>query len=572
MVAISENAQRRLTVQTVEIAPNTTAIRSLDWDRDRFDIEFGLQNGTTYNSYLIKGEKIVLVDTSHQKFRDLYLNTLKTLVNPKAIDYIIVSHTEPDHSGLVEDVLQLAPRATVLASKIALQFLDNLVHDPFSKRIVKSGDRINIGKGHEIEFVSAPNLHWPDTIFSYDRHTQLLYTCDAFGMHYCSDETFDKDLEAIEADFRFYYDCLMGPNARSLLSAMKKMGELGDIKIIANGHGPLLYHHLPVLRDCYHNWSQKQAKKETTIGFFYVFDYGHSERLVQAISQGILKSEVGIEIIDIATADVQEVNELAGRCAGIVVGMPPSDNIAAQAAIGSLLSVVKSNQLVGFFECFGGDDDPIAPLRKKFIDLGIKEAFPAVKVKQTPDDALFRELEESGTDMGQLVVRARNIKQIKSIDVNLEKALGRISNGLYIITTAKGETKTGMLASWVAQASLQPLGFTIAVAKERAIESFLQVGDRFVLNVLEEGNYKDLKKHFLKRMLPGCDRFVTVNHQTANNGCPILTDALAYMECEVLSTMECSDHFIMYCSVTDGRVSKPEGMTAVRHRKVGNYY
>ncbi len=102
-----------------------------------------------------------------------------------------------------------------------------------------------------MEFVSAPNLHWPDTIFSFDRKTQVLYTCDAFGMHYCSDETFDKDLEAIEADFRFYYDCLMGPNSRSLLNAMKKMGELGDIKIIANGHGPLLYHHLDILRGCY---------------------------------------------------------------------------------------------------------------------------------------------------------------------------------------------------------------------------------------------------------------------------------------------------------------------------------
>ena len=131
MVALKENAQKRLTVQTVEIAPNTTAIRSLDWDRDRFDIEFGLQNGTTYNSYLIKGERIALVDTSHRKFRDLYLDTLKGLVNPKAIDYVIVSHTEPDHSGLVEDVLQIAPRATVLASKVALQFLENLVQVTF---------------------------------------------------------------------------------------------------------------------------------------------------------------------------------------------------------------------------------------------------------------------------------------------------------------------------------------------------------------------------------------------------------------------------------------------------------
>ncbi|CCH65577.1 Diflavin flavoprotein A 1 [Richelia intracellularis HM01] len=572
MVALSENAQRRLTIQTVEIATNTTAIRSLDWDRDRFDIEFGLQNGTTYNSYLIKGEKNVLVDTSHQKFRDLYLNALKSLVNLKAIDYIIVSHTEPDHSGVIEDVLQLAPRATVLASKIALQFLDNLVHDPFSKRIVKSGDRINIGKGHEIEFVSAPNLHWPDTIFSYDHQTQVLYTCDAFGMHYCSEDTFDKDLEAIEADFRFYYDCLMGPNARSLINAMKKMGQLGDIKIIANGHGPLLYHHLDIWREFYRSWSQKQAKKETTVGVFYVADYGYSDRLAQSISRGIQKSEVNVEFIDIATKCVQEVNELALRSAGIVIGMPSSDNAAAHAAISSLLAVINNHQFVGFFESFGGDDEPISPLRKKFIDLGVKEAFPAIKVKHTPNDSLFRELEECGTDMGQLIVRARNIKQIKSIDVNLEKALGRISNGIYILTIAKNGSQTGMLVSWVAQASLQPLGFTVAIAKVRVIESMLQIGDHFVLNVLEEGNYKDLKRHFLKRLLPGYDRFANINTQTAQNGSPILTSALAYMECKVINIMECSDHFIMYCSVENGRVSKPEGITAVRHRKVGNYY
>jgi flavorubredoxin/flavin reductase (DIM6/NTAB) family NADH-FMN oxidoreductase RutF len=572
MVALTENVQRRLTVQTVEIAPNTTAIRSLDWDRDRFDIEFGLQNGTTYNSYLIKGEKIVLVDTSHGKFRDLYLETLKTLVNPKAIDYIIVSHTEPDHSGLVEDVLQLAPRATVLASKVALQFLENLVHDPFSKRIVKSGDKVDLGDGHVIEFVSAPNLHWPDTIFSFDRKTKTLFTCDAFGMHYCSDDTFDVDLEAIEPDFRFYYDCLMGPNARSLVNAMKKMSELGEIKMIANGHGPLLYHHLDFLRERYHNWSQVQAKAETTIGFFYVSEYAYSDRLAHAISHGIQKTGVGVEVLDLATAEVQEIQELAGRAAGIIIGMPPSSNIAAQAGISSLLAVTGEKQVVGLFESFGGEDEPIDTLRRQFTEQGIKEGFPAIKIKETPSPATYQLCEEAGVDMGQLLVRERNIKQVKSLDVNMEKALGRISNGLYIITSHKNGTKSAMLASWVAQASLQPLGFTVAVAKDRAIESFMQVGDKFVLNVLEENNYKELKRHFLKRLLPGADRFADVKTQTAKNGSPILTDALAYMECEIVSNMECSDHWLMYCIVKDGRVSKPEGMTAVRHRKVGNYY
>ena len=572
MVAISEKVEPRLTIQTVEIAPNTTAIRSLDWDRDRFDIEFGLQNGTTYNSYLIRGEQTVLIDTSHQKFRQLYLDTLKGLVNPKTIDYIIVSHTEPDHSGLVEDVLQLAPRATVLASKVALQFLEGLVHDPFSKRIVKSGDRINIGQGHEIEFVSAPNLHWPDTIFSFDRKTQILYTCDAFGMHFCDHRTFDEDLEAIEADFRFYYDCLMGPNARSLLNAMKRMGELGNIQIIANGHGPLLYHHLDVLTEYYQNWSQRQAKTETTVGLFYVSGYGYSEQLAHAIGDGLQKAGVGSEVVDLHTADFQEIQELAGRASGLIIGMPPTSSIVAQAGISSLLAVAKNKQVVGLFECYGGDDEPIDTLRRKFIDLGIKEAFPAIRIKEIPNEATYQICTEAGTDLGQKVVRERNIKQIKSLDVNMEKALGRISSGLYIVTAKKGEISGAMMASWVAQASFQPLGFTISVAKDRAIDNLLQIGDRFVINVLEEGNYQDLKKHFLKRLLPGADRFAGVKTQTAKNGSPILTDALAYMECEVVSNIECSDHWILYCIVEDGKVSKPDALTAVRHRKVGNYY
>ena len=105
------------------IVPGTRAIRSLDWDRDRFDIEFGLQNGTTYNSFLIQCEQTALVDTSHEKFRQLYLDIVMGLINPTQLNYLIVSHREPDHSGLVKDILALAPQVTVIGSKVAIQFL-----------------------------------------------------------------------------------------------------------------------------------------------------------------------------------------------------------------------------------------------------------------------------------------------------------------------------------------------------------------------------------------------------------------------------------------------------------------
>jgi flavorubredoxin/flavin reductase (DIM6/NTAB) family NADH-FMN oxidoreductase RutF len=572
MVALTDRTQKRLTMQTGEIAPDTTAIRSLDWDRDRFDIEFGLQNGTTYNSFLIRGEKIALVDTSHEKFRQLYLDTLKGLIDPTEIDYLIISHTEPDHSGLVKDVLQLAPQVTVVGAKVAIQFLEDLVHQPFKRQVVKNGDQLDLGKGHVLEFVNAPNLHWPDTIFSYDAGTQTIFTCDAFGLHYCSDSTFDEDLRAIEPDYRFYYDCLMAPNARSVMSALKRMDQLGEVTMVANGHGPLLRHNVKELIGRYRKWSQAQAKAETSVVVFYVSDYGYSDRLSQALARGITKTGVGVEMMDLKSADPQEVQELVNRSAGIVIGLPPTSSASAAAAVGTVLAAANSKQAIGIFESYGGDDEPIDSLLRQFRDLGVKEAFPAIRVKDTPSEATYQLCEEAGTDMGQWLTRDRSIKNMKSLDADLDKALGRISGGLYIITAKRGDVKSAMLASWVTQASFKPLGLTIAVAKDRAIESLMHVGDRFVLNVLEEGNYQALMKHFLKRFPPGADRFAGVKTQPAENGSPILTDALAYIECKVVSRMECSDHWIVYSTVDNGRVSKSEALTAVHHRKVGNHY
>ncbi|EHC12232.1 flavin reductase domain protein FMN-binding [Fischerella thermalis JSC-11] len=572
MVALTENPKKRLTVQVVDIAEQTTTIRSLDWDRDRFDIEFGLQNGTTYNSFIIRGEQTALVDTSHEKFRQLYLDSLKNQINPADINYLIISHTEPDHSGLVKDVLQLAPDVTVVGSKVAIQFLEDLVHQPFKRRIVKNGDRLDLGNGHELEFVIAPNLHWPDTIFTYDHKTQILFTCDAFGLHYCSDDTFDEDLEAISPDFEFYYECLMAPNARSVLSALKRMGELEKIGMIATGHGPLLYHNVEELTGRYRSWSQSQTKAETTVGVFYVPGYGWSDRLAQAISNGITKTGVAVELVDLKTADLQELREIVGRCAGIVVGTPPVSNPAAQTALSTVLGSAKEKQAVGIFESNGGDDEPIYPLMNKFRDLGLTPAFPAIQIRETPTENTYKLLEEAGTDLGQWVTRDKSIRQMKSLDADVDKALGRLSGGLYIITAQKGDVKSAMLASWVSQASFKPLGVSIAVAKDRAIESLMQVGDKFVLNVLEEGNYQSLMKHFLKRFAPGADRFEGVRTQSAQNGAPILTDALAYMECEVTSRMDCGDHWVVYSTVDAGRVSKPDALTAVHHRKVGNHY
>ncbi|MGB3754746.1 MAG: diflavin flavoprotein [Rivularia sp. (in: cyanobacteria)] len=573
MVAVTDKVAKKLTMQTAEIADDTTAIRSLDWDRDRFDIEFGLENGTTYNSFIIRGEKTALVDTSHEKFRKLYFDTLNGLVNPAEIDYLIISHTEPDHSGLVKDFLQLAPEVTVVGSKVAIQFLENLVHQSFKKQIIKNSDRLDLGNGHELEFVIAPNLHWPDTIFTYDHKTQILFTCDAFGMHYCSDATFDEDLNAISAEYKYYYECLMAPNARSVMSALKRMGELETVGMVATGHGPLLSHNVDELIGRYRNWSKNKAKAEKTVGIFYVSKYGDSNKLAQAIASGVSKTEVAVEMVDLSEEiDLQELREQASRFTGIILGMPPASDKKLQTAFSTILGSVHDKQAVGLFETGGGDDEPIDPVLTKFRELGLKPAFGAIKIKDTPTENTYKQCEEAGTDLGQLLNRAKSIKNMKSLDADLDKALGRLSGGLYIITAQQGDVKSAMLASWVNQASFKPLGLTIAVAKDRAIESLMQVGDKFVLNTLEEGNYQRLMNHFLKRFRPGADRFEGVKTQPAENGAPILTDALSYVECEVASRMDAGDHWIVYSTVYAGKVSKPDALTAVHHRKVGNHY
>jgi flavorubredoxin/flavin reductase (DIM6/NTAB) family NADH-FMN oxidoreductase RutF len=561
----------RLTLQNRELAEGTTAIRALDWDRDRFDIEFGLRNGTTYNSFLIKGEKIALIDTSHRKFQQLYLDSLAGLLDLSTLDYLIVSHTEPDHSGLVKDILDLAPNVTVIGAKVAIQFLENLVHQPFQSMTVKSGDRLNLGNGHELEFISAPNLHWPDTIFTYDHQTHILYTCDVFGMHYCDDYIYDEEPDLLAEDFQYYYDCLMGPNARSVLAALKRIEKL-EIKTIATGHGPLLQNHIPQWVNFYQQWSQEQAKTDNLAVLFYSEDYGYSDEIARAIAQGLMKTNVSVDLVDLSNTDLHEVRELVHQAKGLVIGMPSQQDTTGRTVINTILAAANAKQSIGLFEAGGGEDEPIYPLRNKFQEIGLIEAFPPILLKTELTPATEKLAEEAGTDLGQWLTRDRTIKQMKSLDSELDRALGRISGGLYLITVKKGEVSGAMLASWVTQASLEPMGVAIAVAKDRAIESLMHPGDCFVLNILEEGNYQGLMKHFLKRFAPGTDRFAEIKTYQATNGSPILAEALAYLECQVVSRMECSDHWIIYSIVQVGRVAKVDSSTAVHYRKVGNHY
>ena len=504
----------RLGLQCAPIGADTTTIRSLDWDRSRFDIEFGLRNGTTYNSFLVRGERTALIDTSHLKFESSWLPLLQEQIDPQAIDHLIVSHTEPDHSGLIGHLLALNPEIEIVASKVAIAYLADQVHRPFKSRAVKSGEELDLGTNpesgvqHRFEFLSAPNLHWPDTIFSFDHGTGILYTCDAFGLHYCSDDVFDVDPGAIAPDFRFYYECLMGPNARSVLQALKRMDGLPEIGTIAVGHGPLLRHHLNRWLGDYRSWSSERSSTEAYAAVCYVSQYGFCDRLSQAIARGIQKAGAAVQLVDLRATDPQELSALVGEASAVVVPTwPVAPDAELQASIGTLLAALKPKQWVGCYDAFGGDDEPIDSVAGQLRGLGQKSAFDPLRIRQAPLTGDYQRCEEAGTDLGQLLTKAKTIAAMKALDGDLDKALGRLSGGLYVVTARQSDGEGGtrssaMVASWVSQASFEPPGITVAVAKDRAIEALLQVGDRFVLNILRDDNQQQLLRHFLKRFPP----------------------------------------------------------------------
>jgi len=578
---LTPGKEYKLQTMTVkDVAKDTTTIRSLDWDRDRFDIEFALERGTTYNSYIIKGaEKTALVDTSHEKFSGLFMDALNKEVDYANLDYLIVSHTEPDHSGLIGEVIARAKAAgnedlTVVGSKVCIQFLENLLHEPFKSQTVANNVKIDLGGGHELEFLIAPNLHWPDTMFTFDHGTGLLYTCDAFGMHYCSDEVVDVEgVKELLPHYAIYYDCLMKPNARSVLTALKKSAGF-DFHTVATGHGPMLKENTQQWIDQYKSWSEKAMENSgPTVAIFWVSNFGESERLSQIFAHGLTSSDITVEMADLNAVDAFEVTESLARSDVVVVMSPPQGENDAQSAISTIVanSKAKKHRFMVLESC-GENQEPVDLIGRRFMGAQIPEAMAAMKVQGDFDARAMQGYEEAGMAMGKLLTQKAKLSKSKKQDQEMERALGRLSSSLYVVTAAKNGVEHAMVASWVTPASQSPMGVSLSIAKDRAMEPLLHVGDSFIVNFLEEGKSLDLMKHFLKKFEPGSNRLAGIDSFTGGNGAAVLRDACAYMECRIVSRMDAEDHWLAYAEVTGGNVARSDAEVAVHHRKVGTYY
>jgi len=569
-------------VQVLPIAPETIVIRSRSWNRLRFETEYALERGTTANSFLIQGDKTALIDPPGSTFTEIFLEKLQQRIHIKQLDYVILGHINPNRMETVRAMAALNPNIIFVCTNpgaIAIRNLIEKSQDPSSLQInalkittVRGDEILELGKGHTLQFTTASTPRYPDGLCTFDQKTQILYTDKLFAAHICGDQLFDEGWSELLEDRRYYFDCVLANQTRQLESIMDKLAEF-TVSFYAPGHGTMLKYGLSQLLISYRQWSEAQKQQNVSVALIYASAYGNTTILGQAIARGITKANVAVELINCESATTEEIKTAIEKSSGFMIGSPTLAGhlpTQVQTALGLVLANAPKGSLAGVFGSFGWSGEAVDIIADKLKDAGFSLGFEPIRVKFTPTETTLQMCEETGTDFAQALKAAKKIRNTLNPGSTIEQAVGRVVGSLCVVTVQKGDIRTAMLASWVAQATFNPPGFTIAVAKERAIESYLHLGDRFVLNILEQG--KQLRKFFLKKFAPGEDRFIDVATETAQNGSPILTEALAYLECKVEQRMEAGDHWIIYAVVDNGKVLQNNGMTAVHHRKSGGHY
>jgi flavorubredoxin/flavin reductase (DIM6/NTAB) family NADH-FMN oxidoreductase RutF len=560
-------------VQILPIGTDTTVLRSRSWARLRFEIEYALAKGTTANSYVITGDKIALIDPPGETFTQIYLAALQQRFDLAAIDYVILGHINPNRATTLKALLEIAPQITFICSNPGAINLRGALENPDLPIIVMRGEEtLDLGKGHDLQFIPTPNPRYADELCTYDPQTEILYSDKLFGAHICGDQVFDEGWETINEDRRYYFDCLMAPHARHVETALDKLLDL-PVRMYATGHGPLVRYGLIELTQAYREWSQQQTTADLSVALIYASAYGNTTTLAQAIAHGITKAGVSVEAINCEFANPEEIRAAVEKAAGFVIGSPTLGGhtpTPVEVALGIVLSTATNNKLAGVFGSFGWSGEAVDLIESKLKDAGYRFGFEPIRVKFKPNDVILQTCEEAGTDFAQTLKRTKKVRISQQPATNVEQAVGRIIGSLCVVTAKQGDVTSGMLASWVSQASFSPPGLTIAVAKDRAMESLSYSGNQFVVNILAEG--KELRKHFMKTFTPGQDRFAGLATEVASNGCPILTGALAYLECSVQSRMEAGDHWLVYATVDHGKVLNQDGVTAINRRKSANYY
>lgn len=358
-----------------------------------FDIVMRTGFGTSYNSYIVKGNKIALIETCHDTFFDTYIENIKKVCDLEKIYYIVLNHTEPDHSGSLAQLLKFIPNAKIVCSKAASIYLKNITNMHLDFLIVKDNDELDLGD-KKLKFINAPFLHWPDSMFTYLKSEKVLFTCDFFGTHYCEPYVFDykiKYADDYELALKNYYDAIFGPFRNYVIDGLRKISDL-QIDFACTSHGPILTESkLDFVIEKYKEWSRIFENHVKTIPIFYCSAYGNTFKLAEKIKEGILSriNDADVVIYNIIDYDLSFLHTKLNQSDAFLIGSP-TINRDTVPPVWNLLSgldaINNQKKFAGVFGSFGWSGEAINFIADRLKSLKLNVFGDGFKINFVPSE------------------------------------------------------------------------------------------------------------------------------------------------------------------------------------------
>ncbi|MBQ8636856.1 MAG: FprA family A-type flavoprotein [Clostridia bacterium] len=363
-----------------------------------FDIIMDTEFGTTYNSYIVKGEKTALIEAAHDKLYDEYINNIEDVTSLDSIDYIICNHTEPDHTGALERILKVNPDVTVVGTIAALKNLKNITNTTFNELLAKDGEVLDLG-GLTLKFYIAPNLHWPDTMMTYCAEEKALFSCDVLGAHYCFDGIVDSEITN-KADYekamQHYYNCIVSPFNSFVQNGLKKIEGL-DIQIVCNSHGPVLKDFIAEGIEKYQKWSETKCNNPKKATVFYVSAYGYTKKLAKRAYEVLSDAGLDAQIFDLVEADRVDVAKALHNSDLIMLGTPTINRNALKPIwdIVTSLDVITAKDVnFAVFGSYGWSGEGAILINNTLKNLRLKTTDEPFRVVFNPTEDDLKNMEE----------------------------------------------------------------------------------------------------------------------------------------------------------------------------------
>ncbi|MGE5630240.1 MAG: FprA family A-type flavoprotein [Caulobacteraceae bacterium] len=357
-----------------------------------FDVIVKTDYGTTYNSYLIKGGKNILVETVEVDFYNEYSRKLEELLGGEAIDYIISNHTEPDHSGALKNLLAKYPGAEVICTKPAYMYLKAMLNQDLKCRTVSDGEEIELG-GRRFKFILAPFLHWPDTMFTYLKDEKVLFSGDFLGCHYCPEENkiYNDETGDFNEAFKFYFDSIMAPFKEHVIKGLDKLNDM-PVEIVCPSHGPVLRKNIKSYMEKYREWSKDAVRVSDRkyIVIAYVSAYNYTRTIAEKLYEVISESDaVDVDIINIVEHDLMDIKRKIEYSDGVLIGSPTFNQDALRPVWDALSVICPINvrgKLAAAFGSYGWSGEAVKMLEERLRGLKFKVVESGLRFNFVPSD------------------------------------------------------------------------------------------------------------------------------------------------------------------------------------------